>query len=159
MGRQEASNEDADRAWRRWIGFQSVIGFSGDPFLSHLSFEEQSLLAKSFLQALRTLNWTREGVPTGLRPRPMVVGTVRTTTSLLGAAFRGHFKQSPFHNPNASNLRPVVRTLLQSYANGDPSTKRQRTITPKLLRGMYTLSGAGSPEAHDSHFAIISEIV
>ena len=88
----------------------------------------------------------------------MVAGTVRTTTSLLGAAFRGHFKQSPFHNPNASNLRPVVRSLLQSYANADPSTKRQRAITPKLLRGMYTLSGAGSPESHDSHFAIISEI-
>ena len=158
MGRQESSNEDSDRAWRRWIGFQSAIGFAGDPFLARLSFEEQSLFAKAFLHALRTLRWTKAGQPDGLRPRPMVANTVRTATGVLGSAFRGNFQQSPFHNPNAPHLRPVVRSLLQAYANADPSTKRQRAITPKLLRGMYSLSGAELPEYRDSHFAITSEI-
>lgn len=88
----------------------------------------------------------------------MVANTVRQATSLLGSAFRGNFKQSPFHNPNAPNLRPVIRSLMQAYTNADPSTKRQRAITPKLLRGMYSLSGAELPESRDSHFAITSEI-
>jgi hypothetical protein len=158
LGRQESSNEDGDRTWRRWVGFQSSIGFTGDPFLSGLSFNEQSLLAKAFLQALRTLKWTPTGSPDGLRPRPVVANTVRQATSILGAAFRGNFQQSPFHNPNAPNLRPVIRSLMQAYTNADPSTKRQRAITPKLLRGMYSLSGAQLPESRDSHFAIISEI-
>lgn len=158
LGRQESSNEDGDRTWRRWIGFQSTIGLQGDPFLTGLSFDEQSLLAKAFLQALRTLKWTPAGEPNGLRPHPVVANTVRQATSLLGAAFRGNFKQSPFHNPNAPNLRPVIRSLMQAYTNADPSTKRQRAITPKLLRGMYALSGAELLASRDSHFAIISEI-
>ena len=158
MGRQESSNETGDRTWRRWIGFQASLGFSGDPFLARLSFEEQSLFAKAFLHALRTFSWTKAGEPNGLRPRPMVANSVRTATGILGSAFRNHFQQSPFHNPNAPNLRPVVRSLMQAYANADPSTKRQRAITPKLLRGMYSLSGAELPEYRDSHFAIISEI-
>lgn len=158
LGRQESSNEDSDRTWRRWVGFQSSIGYTGDPFLTSLSFEEQNLLAKSFLQALRTFRWSTTGEPDGMRPRPVVANTVRQATSNLGATFRGHCKQSPFHIPQSPNLRPVVRSLLSAYTNVDPSTKRQRAITPKLLRGMFSLSGAELPESRDSDFAIISEL-
>ncbi|KAI2502402.1 hypothetical protein MHU86_12059 [Fragilaria crotonensis] len=158
LGRQESSNEDSDRTWRRWVGFQGAVGFTGDPFLTALSFDEQSLFAKTFLQALRTFKWRTTGEPDGMRTQPVVANTVRQAAGNLGATFRGHFKQSPFHIPHSPNLRPVVRALLAAYTNADPSTKRQRAITPKLLRGMFSLSGAELPHLRDSHFAIISEI-
>ena len=93
-----------------------------------------------------------------MRTQPVVANTVRQAAGNLGATFRGHFKQSPFHIPHSPNLRPVVRALLAAYTNADPSTKRQRAITPRLLRGMFSLSGAELPHLRDSHFAIISEI-
>lgn len=158
LGRQESSNEDSDRTWRRWVGFQTSIGYKSDPYLTALSLSEQNLMAKSFLQALRTFKWTPAGIPDGMRPRPMVANTVRQATSNLGATFRGNFKQSPFHIPHSPNLRPVVRALLASFTNSDPSTRRQRAITPKLLRGMFNLSGADCLKSRDTNFAIIGDL-
>jgi hypothetical protein len=98
------------------------------------------------------------GEPYGMRPRPVVANIVRQATSNLGATFRGHCQQSPFHIPQSPNLQPFVHSLLSAYTNADPSTRRQLAITPKLLRGMFSLSGAERPERCDSDFAILSEL-
>jgi hypothetical protein len=135
LGRQESSNEDGDWTWRRWVGFQLAIGFTGDPYLSGLSFDEQSLLAKAFLRALRTLKWTPAGTPDGMRPQPMVANTVRQATSLLGSAFRVNFKQSPFHNPDAPTLQPVIRSLMQAYTNEDPFDQAPTSNHPQAPAG------------------------
>ena len=158
MGRQESSNEDGDRTWRRWRGFQRSIGFTGDPFLADLSLVEQNLLAKAFLQAVRTCRWGPDGTPLGLRPNQVVANTVRQAASSLGASFRGHFQQSPFHLPGSPNLRPVVRSLLAAFTNADPAARQQRAITPKLLRAMFSMAGVDQAASHDSNFATISEL-
>jgi hypothetical protein len=47
---------------------------------------------------------------------------------------------------------------MHAYEQSDPPPKRQRAITPKLLRGFYHLSGAGDPRTQDTLLAIIAEL-
>jgi hypothetical protein len=52
----------------------------------------------------------------------------------------------------------VTKGLLHAFANVDPPTNRQKAITPKFLRAMYQLSGAGQTALRDDSFAVIAEI-
>jgi hypothetical protein len=46
--------------------------------------------------------------------------TVRDAASSLAAAFRGHFKQSPFHIEGSTQwLLPTVRAFLKVFDNAD----------------------------------------
>jgi hypothetical protein len=55
-------------------------------------------------------------------------------------------------------MRPFVRMWLKACDSGDPP-KRQRAITPQLLRYMYERSGCGTDnEKHDSEAAIVAEV-
>jgi hypothetical protein len=83
---------------------------------------------------------------------------VRKAASHLAQAFRCNLKPSPLHIEGSSQLHPSTRALFQSFDNIDPAAKRQRAITPKLLRGMFRLAGVGIPVTHDSPAAIAAEI-
>ena len=61
----------------------------------------------------------------------------------MAASFREHFQCSPFHNQIGSNFLPSITNLLKSYSDVDPPTKRQKAISPKLLRHMYSLAKGG----------------
>jgi hypothetical protein len=64
----------------------------------------------------------------------MAASTIRTATSLLGAMFKCHYRESPFHLQGNQELRPSIRQLLRAFENIDPPPKRQKAITPRLLR-------------------------
>ena len=68
---------------------------------------------------------------------------IRETTSHVAVSFREHFQCSPFHNQIGSNFLPIISNLLKSYSNVDPPTKRQKAISPKLIRNMYSLAKGG----------------
>jgi hypothetical protein len=93
-----------------------------------------------------------------MRSQPVVSGTVREAAGHLAASFRTNLYPSPMHVSGTSNLRPSTKGLLTAFANVDPPTKRQKAITPKLLRAMYKLSGAGPTSLRDTPFAVIAEI-
>jgi hypothetical protein len=88
----------------------------------------------------------------------MVAGTLRQATSNLATAFRNNLQPSPLHVAGSAQLLPATRSLFKAFANADPAPKRQRAITPKLLRGMYTLAGLDFPETHDTPAAIAADL-
>jgi hypothetical protein len=83
---------------------------------------------------------------------------VREAASHLAKAFRVNLKPSPIHLEGSAQLQPFARALFQAFENVDPATKRQRAITPKLLRAMYRLAGVGLELTHDSPLAVIAEV-
>ena len=157
-GRQEGSNEVYDRTWRRWEGYCEHVGYAGDNYLTLLSVDEQELFLRAFLDFYRMANWDTHGRPAGTRKEPVVASTLRKTTSNLASAFRQHIGQSPLHLPGSSNMRPFVRMWLKACDNGDPPKRRQRAITPQLLRSMYERSGCGTEGENDSEAAIAAEV-
>jgi hypothetical protein len=88
----------------------------------------------------------------------MVAGTLREATSHLATAFRHNLEPSPFHVAGSSQLLPATRSLFKAFANADPAPKRQRAITPKLLRGMYTLAGLEFEVTRDTPAAIATDL-
>lgn len=142
-GKQEAAFEDVDRSWRRWTGFLARAGYRADPFLLALPPTDTELVARAFLSCVRNFKWCADGTLGLPHEAAVLSGTVRETTSHVAASFRNHFKCSPFHNPVGSHFLPSISNLLKSYTDVDPATKRQKAISPKLLRHMYSLAKGG----------------
>jgi hypothetical protein len=156
--KQEGSHEDRDRVWRRWLHFCTTAGRGNNPFLTSLSDEQRTLHVKSFLSCYRVTKWSQSGELLGLRKSPVVAGTVREAASHLAASFRVHQHPSPLHITGSTNLHPSIRSLLTAYSNVDPPPKRQKAITPKLLRAMHNMSGARTTSLRDTPFAVITEL-
>ncbi len=55
-------------------------------------------------------------------------------------------------------MRPTLRALLRAYDNADPAPKRQKAITPKLLRFMYDSTGLATITLCDSAPAVTADI-
>ena len=140
------------------MGFCMHSRDPSDPFLILLSFDERELFVKDFLQCYRTTDWTLAGSVAGVRQKPVVAGTIRKAAGRLAAAFRSNMRDSPMHIKAGPNLRPFVKSLLKAYENEDPPKYQQRAITPKLLRAMFTASGAGLPATKGTRLAIITEL-
>jgi hypothetical protein len=79
-------------------------------------------------------------------------------TSQVAATFQNHFEPSPFYVEGSTNLRNQINELCRSYKNVDPPPKKQKAITPKLLRWMFQLAEVGIPLLHDQPFAVITEL-
>lgn len=62
------------------------------------------------------------------------------------------------HIPGSTQLRPTIRALLKAFDNVDAPKRQQRAMTPKLLRTMFELSGAGVDVTTDSTMAVTAEI-
>ena len=88
----------------------------------------------------------------------MVVSTVHEATDHFATAFRNHLKLSPMHIEGSAQLLPVACSLFKAFENADPAPKRQRAVTPKLLRGMYTLAELAFAETHDIPLAIATNL-
>jgi hypothetical protein len=88
----------------------------------------------------------------------MVASTVREAAGHLAKAFRDNLEPSPVHLPGSAQLRPATRALFNAFSNADPAPKRQRAITPKLLRAMYTLAGLEFEETRDNPAAISTDL-
>ena len=84
---------------------------------------------------------------------------MRDAAGHLAAAFRGHFKQSPFHIEGSAQLLPTVRSLLKAFDNADPPPLRQKAITPKLLRKFYKMLSSGRENTGPSAQAHTADIV
>jgi hypothetical protein len=52
------------------------------------------------------------------------------------------------HGTGSANYHPLISELFQAYKNVDPPTEKQKAITPKLLRYMYTSAGGGNTSTH-----------
>jgi hypothetical protein len=55
-------------------------------------------------------------------------------------------------------LQPFVQSWLQGCNNVEPPNRRQRAVTPQLLREMFTQARRGTEPCGDSRDAVISEI-
>jgi hypothetical protein len=156
--KQEASHEVKDRVWRRWITFCSQAGLQSNPFLIKLQHRETELIMRSFLSLYRVAHWSKAGALLGQRTRPVVSKTVRDASSNLAAAFRSNFKQSPIHFEGSSQLLPTIRCLLKAFDNADPPPKRQKAITPKLLRYFFKLLASGPKNKRFSAYAHTADL-
>ncbi|KAI2503570.1 hypothetical protein MHU86_10857 [Fragilaria crotonensis] len=156
--RQESSNESYDRTWRRWRGYCNHVGYPTDTCLTLLSDNERELFLRAFLNFYRTSNWNSDGRPTGTRREPVVASTLRQATSNLASAFRNNIGISPLHLPGTSNIRPIFRSWFQACENGDPPKRKQRAITPQLLRSMYKEAGGASTSRQCPTGLVIAEI-
>jgi hypothetical protein len=146
-----------DRVWRRWLSFCKRAGLASDPFLLALLDDERELIIRAFLGLYKHAAWDKHGKLTGRRSA-VVAGTVRTAASSLAAAFRNHIQHSPFHLPGSANMRPTLRALLRAYDNADPAPKRQKCITPKLLRFLFQSTGLATTTLRDSAPAVMADI-
>jgi hypothetical protein len=132
--KQEPANERRDRVWRRWSHFCTDAGLQNNRYLRDVPQLERDLLLRAFLALYRTGSWSQSGVFLGERRRPMVANSVREAASLLAAAFRSNFQQSPLHVTNSDKLLPSLRSLLRAFDNLDPAPDRQKALTPSFLR-------------------------
>jgi hypothetical protein len=89
----------------------------------------------------------------------VVAGTVQDAASYLASAFRKRHRTSPLHLAGSNNMLPNIRALFKAYDNVDPTPKRQKAITPKLLRKLFDSSGAGTPELRDTAPAVTADLV
>jgi hypothetical protein len=132
-GAQEASHRERERAFSRWRLICQKVGIDNH-FLDDLPQCERELVCRSFVQ---TLHWNNidptKGTISG-RTNHMAASTIRTATSLLGAMFKCHYRESPFHLQGNQELCPSIQQLLRAFENVDPPPKRQKAITPRLLR-------------------------
>jgi hypothetical protein len=80
------------------------------------------------------------------------------TTGHVALAFRKRFKRSPFHLEDEKVLRPSVQSLFRAFENLDPPPHRQKAITPKFLRKLFKLSGAGLSAMRDTAPAVTAEL-
>jgi hypothetical protein len=71
--------------------------------------------------------------------------TVREAAGHLATTFRHHFQPSPLHVSGSSHMHPTIRSLFKAFDNTDPPPNRQKAITPRLLRRMYSLSREEEP--------------
>jgi hypothetical protein len=55
-------------------------------------------------------------------------------------------------------MRPTLRALLRAYDNADPAPKRQKAITPKLLRFLFQSTGLATTTLRDSAPAVMADI-
>ena len=159
--RTEGSNKSYDRTWRFWLGFCAKAGRSYDPSFNQLSAVGREIIIRSFITCLCTTQWKMgSGEIAGKRTgRPMVTSTVREATGHLATAFRNHLEPSPMHIDGSAQVLPIARSLFKAFESADPAFKRQRAITPKLLRGMYiTLAGLAFAETHDTPSAIAADL-
>jgi hypothetical protein len=84
---------------------------------------------------------------------------VRDAASYLASAFRKRHRESPLHLTGSNNMLPNIRALFKAYDNVDPAPKRQKAITPKLLRKMFEAAGAGTNELRDTAPAVAADLV
>jgi hypothetical protein len=71
--REEASNEQRDRHWRRWSCYLLDTGVDDDPFFDLVPNDgERLLLARGFVLHCRAFDFDRQGGVTTERARPVV---------------------------------------------------------------------------------------
>ena len=76
----------------------------------------------------------------------------------MATAFRNNPQPRSLHVEGSAQLLPATRSLFKAFENADPASKRQRAITPKLLRDLHTLAGLAFPEIHDTPAAIAADL-
>ena len=62
------------------------------------------------------------------------------------------------HVQGTTHLCPSIRSLLKASENLDPPARRQKAITPKLLRAVFSLAGGDATITKDTTMAVVSEI-
>jgi len=137
---QEGSHEAIDRVWRRWLQFcQNEVG-AIDPLLHDAPTADVGLLLRAFFERYRRADFRPDGSIRGERETPMVATTIKGSASSLSAAFRNHLERSPLHIQGSNRYIPSLKRLFQAFTNLSPADKRQKAITPKLLKklGSFT---------------------
>jgi len=73
----------------------------------------------------------------------MVSSTLRDAIGGVASTFRERHRDSPFHVQNGINgiqsLHPKIKCLLKAFDSQDPPTKKQKAVTPQLLRDLTRL--------------------
>ena len=111
-----------------------------DAQLHDLSADERELLLRAFLECYRVSQWTPSGRLLGQRKEPLVGSTVRSAASALATAFRDSLQFSPLHDQSGTQFLPSIKALFRAMDNISPPEQRQKAITPKLLRRLWSLS-------------------
>jgi hypothetical protein len=89
----------------------------------------QDSFCRSFVQTLRWNNIDPTiGTIRGCMNH-MAASTIRTSTSLLlGATFKCHYRESPFHLQGNQELCPSIRQLQRAFENVDAPPRRRKAI-------------------------------
>ena len=62
------------------------------------------------------------------------------------------------HIESSAQLFPAACSLFKAFENADLAPKRQQAITPKLLRGIYTLACLVFEVTHNTPPAIAADL-
>jgi hypothetical protein len=143
-GKGEAAHQRGDMYWRRWKTFVECWGVRGDPFLDQVSENgERLLLARGFLVRHRLFKFDPQGRSTDEREKPVVSATLRDAISSVASSFRKRGRPSPFHLQDRVNdtgsVHPRIRALLRGFEAIDDPPKRQKAVTPALLRDLVAM--------------------
>jgi hypothetical protein len=79
-------------------------------------------------------------------------------TGHVDSSFWKHFKWSPFHLKDHKVLCPGIKQLFSAFNNLDPAPNCQQAITPKFLRVLFQLSGAGSAVIQDISTLVTAQL-
>jgi hypothetical protein len=141
--KQEASHENHDRAWQRWIGFCTKAGLASDPFVTQLHPEERTLICKAFLACVQSSKWSTKGDFSGSSKQPVLVGTVRETACHWATGFWRHHQPIPMHGTGSANYHTMISKLFQAYNNIDPLPRNKKPSPPNCC-ATCTLQQGGS---------------
>ena len=87
-----------------------------------------------------------------------IASTMCEATGYLATVFRSNLQPSPLHVEGSAQLLPATHPLFKAFESAVPARKRQWAITPKLLRGLYTLAGLAFPGTHNTPGAIAADL-
>jgi hypothetical protein len=116
------------RAWRRWGGYNKIIG-NGNLFLKSFSWHQQIKLIGAFALALR------EGQFSGPAYDKLAESRVTGTLQYVCVTFRKNGYPNLFLDEDARSGF-ILQQLYRAYRNADPAEKHQKSIPMCVMAKM-----------------------
>jgi hypothetical protein len=92
--------------------------------------------------------WSKGGLEAQVRSQ-YLQGLSKKPQATWPRHFGAITNRAPLHNQNGANFHPLIAEMFSGYTNVDSPPERRRAITPKLLRYLFQLTGAGKVTTMD----------
>ena len=150
----KARHEEYDRVWRRWAYYCEQFLLLPDASLNRIPPREVRLIARVFFEIYRESRFNaKSGEVVGKRMKPMAGRFIQKTAGTLAKAFRDRYQWHPFHEwyQIEATFWSDLNNVFKGMENISPSVKRQKAVTPQLLRYLASFASKeiiNDPEEH-----------
>ena len=133
----QATHDNRDRSWGRFLEFLDHIGLDNDPFLDSFTRWQRNILISAFAQFLREKLFSpsdNRGSQTS-DGKPLGAGTIASALSDLAQAFRAANRPDPRLDEDLKTCF-LIQQQQRGYKNQDPNMTQQKALPIAVLRHM-----------------------